>query len=141
MRKALFSSLLISLFLFIQCTGVKDDCKNAICTDVFVSVGIILQYPDQTPVILDSFKVYWQSKDIYLQNYPSLIENGYYPIVTDLMVSELYNKETNLHFIGYLRDQIIFEREVLVGADCCYVQYLGQESLTHVIEKDISTSE
>jgi len=49
------------------------------------------------------------------------------------MQKELESKKEIMHFTGYLNNEIVCERDVLVGADCCHVNYFGTEPLTQVI--------
>lgn len=120
----------------IQCNKGKG-CEDVLCTEIFISIPLKLEYPDSQPVLLDSSKVFWVSKNHFLeQNLVSWDESrvwGGYIIVDDGMRKELENKQEVMHFTGYLNDEIVCERDVLVGADCCHVNYLGTEPLTQVI--------
>lgn len=51
-----------------------------------------------------------------------------------MMRKELVNKEEIFTFTGYLDGEIIHQQDLLIGADCCHVQYLGSEPLIHIIE-------
>jgi hypothetical protein len=102
-----------------------------------VHILLKLEYPNGQPVLLDSSKVFWVSQNRFLeQNIVSWSEArawGHYTIVNDGMRKELQNKEEVMRFTGYLNGEIVCERDVLVGADCCHVHYLGTEPLTQVI--------
>ena len=39
-----------------------------------------------------------------------------------------------MHFTGYLNNKIVCERDVLVGADCCHVDYFGTAPLKQIIQ-------
>ena len=115
-----------------------NDCKGLVCDKSFVSVSLNLKYPDGQPVLLDSSKVFWVSQNRYMEKYSfSRIYEanpwGNYLIVSDLMREELRNLKEQMRFTGYLNDEIVCERDVLVGADCCHVVYYGTEPLTVVI--------
>ena len=125
------------MFTLIQCDKTKS-CEDAICTDVYMAIPLKLQYPDAQPVLLDSSNVFWVSENRYLEQNPVLWNEGRvfgsYLIVNDGMKGELFNKKELMHFTGYLKGKIVCERDVLVGADCCHVDYLGTEPLTQTIQ-------
>ena len=118
------------LVAVMQCNKAKN-CENVQCTEEYRSIMLHIQYPDGHPVSLDSNKVFWVSENRYLikQNY-----NSSYIIVDDGMKKELQNKKEVMRFIGYMEDKIVCERDVLVGADCCHVDYYGTEPLTQTIQ-------
>jgi hypothetical protein len=128
--------LLAVTLTFIQCGG-ETGCEDAMCESIFIGIGVQLEYPDGQPVFLDSSTVFWKSKNIFLDqsagfgNEPRM--RGSYTIVTDLMRKDLEGKQEIMHFTGYLNGEIVLERDVLVGANCCNVEYLGTEPLLHVI--------
>ena len=116
---------------------ISIQCKK-VCTYDYRTVTINLQHPDGQPVLLDSNKVFWKSKNCFLfveQNGMWNLIRGYgsYIIVDDGMKKELENKKEIMQFIGYLNGEIICERDVLVGADRCHIAYLGKEPLNQVI--------
>jgi len=119
------------MLIFTQCN------KDAICTMEFVGISVNLKYPDGQPVLLDSNKVFWVSKNSYLEQKSStwnmLNAYGSYPIADDGMQRELENKKEIIRFTGYLNGKIVCERDVLVGADRCHIKYLGTEPLTQII--------
>jgi len=129
--------LVAILFTLIQCDKGKN-CENVPCTEVYMAIPLKLQYPDGQPVLLDSSKVFWVSENRYLeQDAVSWSEGrvwGSYLIVNDGMKKELLNKKEVMHFTGYLNGKIVCERDVLVGADCCHIDYLGTESLIQTIQ-------
>ncbi len=127
-----------AILFFTQCDNNKEDCKDTLCTEEFRAIGINLMYPDETPVILDNYTVFWKSEKKLLTK-PASWDNGalhgYYMIVNDNMILKLRHKEEVFQFTGFLNSKEIFTCEVLVGADCCHVQHLGSEPLTYIIEK------
>jgi hypothetical protein len=137
--------MLATLFLY-GCNDMKEErrgCEGVNCTAIYKSISLLLNYPDGQPVLLDSAKVFWVSENRYLEQSPlneSINMRGYYPVVDDGMRRELQNKQEIMHFTGYLNGVIICERDVLVGADCCHVTYLGYEPLNQVID-DVSNEE
>jgi hypothetical protein len=112
--------------------GKGKGCEDVPCEKVF---KLHLKNPEGQPVILDSCKVLWVNENRFLEHYfPDDVRlMGIYIIVDDGMQKELLNKNEVMHFTGYLNNKIVCERDVLVGADCCHVNYLGEEPLTQVI--------
>ena len=129
------------MIMFSSCE--KDDNEGqgspeVVCTEIYQHISIKLKYPNGQPVLLDSSKVFWVSENRYLEISPSQWSDarvyGSYRIVNDDMREELQNKMETMHFTGYKNNKIIYERDVLVGADCCHVMYLGTEQLEVTIE-------
>ena len=120
--------ILVSVTLiFIQCN------KNVICTTEYASVALNLKYPDGQPVLLDSGKVLRINNNQILSSWSGVSASGLCLIVDDGMQKELENRKETMRFTGYLNGEIVCERDVLVGADCCHVNYLGTEPLMQVI--------
>jgi hypothetical protein len=113
-------------------------CENIECTEIFMDISLKLQHPNGRPVLLDNSKVFWVSENRYLeQDSVSWNEGrklGSYLIVDDGMKQELLNKKEVMRFTGYLNGKIVCEQDILVGANCCHVIYLGTESLTQAIQ-------
>ena len=138
------------ILVFSQCDQLKGDednverwedsvegCEDVLCLEVFMSISLKLKYADGQPVLLDSSKVFWVNKDRYLQQ-DSVSWNesrvyGNYVIVNDRMKKELKDRQEIMQFTGYLNGEIVCERDVLVGADCCHVICFETEPMTHVI--------
>ena len=131
--------LMAGMLTLTQCDGNKesDGDEPVICTEVFMTIGLTLKYPDGQAVLLDSCKVFWKSENRFLEQDKTFWNEarvyGNYTIVNDMMQEELKNKREIMKFTGYLNDEIIHEQEVLVGADRCHVKYLGTESLNQII--------
>ena len=125
--------LAVAIFTFTQCSERQENgCEGVVCTLELRSILLNLKYPDGQPVLLDEYKVFWRSENRFLEQD---ISRGYgtYSIVDDNMRVELMNKQEIMHFTGYLNGEIVHEQDVLVGADCCHVNYLGTESLIQTI--------
>jgi hypothetical protein len=120
------------VIISVQCHTIKE-YEGVMCTEIYMHIPLKLEYSDGQPVLLDSSKVFWVSKNRYLEQ-DSVHWNearvwGNYCIVDDKMRKELYNKKEVMRFTGYLDGKIICEHDVLVGADHCHVNYLGVEPL------------
>jgi len=121
----IMSFLAAVMFITFQCDNM--------CTKQYVIINIILQNRDGQPVILDSCQLLWVSKNQKLVTREP-IWPGHYVIVDDMMQQELENKRETIHFTGYLNDEIVYETDVLVGADNCHVKYLGKDPIIRVID-------
>ena len=119
-------------------TPEEPEEPEVFCTSQYEHIGLMLKYPDGQPVLLDSSTVFWESENRFLaQNKTRWNEArvyGNYTIVNDDMQRELKDREEIMHFVGYLNGKIVHERDILVGADVCHVNYLGTEPLTQIID-------
>ena len=133
MKKNIFTLVsIVTLLSLTQCN------KEKACTYDFRLITISLTYDDGQPVFLDSCTVFWKNENRYLRtasfSRDELINSkGYYSIVDDNMQEELEGREEIMHFTGFLNNEIICEKDVLVGADHCHIKYLGTEPLTQTI--------
>ena len=140
---AILCNLCVLFFMVSGCGKLSNsfddnECKDMLCTEIYMSIPLKLGYSDDQPVLLDSSKIFWVNKNRYLEqnlvSWNEAREWGSYLIVSDGMRKELQNKEEVMHFTGYLNGKIVCERDVLVGADCCHVTYYGTGSLTQIIQ-------
>jgi len=139
---AILCLVMVGLFFAVGCKkdnkSERAKCEDSPCTDVWMTISLKLQYPDDQPVLLDSSKVFWVSKNRYLEQDPVSWNEGRiwgaYLIVNDNMQEELMDKKEIMRFTAYLNGKIVCKRDVLVGADCCHVDYLGTEPLTQIIQ-------
>jgi hypothetical protein len=138
--KYFFISVPIFMAIMLTSTQCENTCDDEIvnCTKEFAFVSLQLKDPDGQPVLLDSTRVFWVSQNRYLEQnsywWNSARQWGNYIIVDDNMQRELQGRQETMRFTGYLNDEIVYERNILVGADLCHVKYLGTEPLTAVVE-------
>ncbi|HOZ30404.1 MAG TPA: hypothetical protein PLL66_05760 [Bacteroidales bacterium] len=131
----------VAVIMFASCEKENDEGQGAqevFCTADFQYILLKIKYPDGRPYQFDSSKVFWVSENRYLERYSSYriegrVRRGYI-IVDDIMQEELLNKQEVMHFTGYKNNKVVYERDVLVGADCCHIMYLGTEPLEQIIE-------
>lgn len=107
--------------------------KETTCTYDLRSVTLTLQYPDGQAVLLDSGNVLQISTNQIVSSWSGASASNNYTIVNDNKQEELEGKQETMRFTGFLNGEIVCQRDVLVGADRCHVQYLGKESLVQVI--------
>lgn len=130
-----------TLIPFLGCE--KNDsgkCKpNQNCTEEFRTIIVTVKYSDETPVELDSIKVFdtWSGVEITSINTNNLIseiENGDYILFDDTHLSTYRTLEIKVTFKGYKDGVLLTENVFEVGADCCHV-YAISENLTITIDK------
>ena len=125
--------LMAMVLSLLKCSGNRND--YFVCTGFYNVIRLTLKYPDGQPVLLDSSKVFWISRNRYLEQnldyWTRLL--GYYSIVTDNMRRELRGRREMMRFTGYLDGKIVHKQYVLVGAGYCHVEYLGTEPLTQIV--------
>jgi hypothetical protein len=152
MKKKSFLKILAIASLVLAMTGCKTSkrCEEAMCTDIYMSIGTAVTFTDGQPVWLDSCRVFWGSRDI--TTYSCFDENcsswqdaiiygyGHYTVVNDNLQAELEGRTEKMHFVGYLNGQS-YEQDVLVGANCCHVDYRGTEPLEAIVIDDAITQE
>ena len=133
--------LVFSVPLLILSCAYNDDtrsaCSDAICTDEFRHINILIKHTDGDPVSLNSFKVteLENNRDLTLsltdEGWAAVIRTGSYPIFNDGYVREYQNKEFKIEFSGFIDNQKVVDQIYIVGANCCHV-YL-QEGPTQLI--------
>ena len=127
------------MLILTQCGGDSEtECCE--CDLLGVLISLQLKYDDGPLVLLDSSTIFWVSQNRFLEQDSALWNLaahtwGIYYIVDDGMRKKLENKEEIMRFTGYLNGKIVCERDVLVGADRCHVQYLGTDSLIQIIQR------
>ncbi len=135
--KKIFFAFMITLISF-SCNDDADR-EGYACTEQYESIGVQLQYPDGTPVPLDSFKVFWGDRDIThkytAEEFAMAQKAGTYSLVNDTYQEELEGLSVNVHFLAYKDGHIRVNEEYLVGADECHVIYLDHKPLLYTIHK------
>jgi hypothetical protein len=132
MKKIGFFLLIVSICFSCKKT---DEQEGVMCTDEFLGVGIKVQYPDGSPVALDSFKVVWGERNItHIPDFEMSQQSGRYPIVDDMMQNELEGLSVFVTAYGYLDGKEVFKEDFLVGADECHIAYTDEKPLIVTIE-------
>lgn len=123
--KYLLRMLLVVAFVFMGCGSDKEsaDCTEAICTTVFIHIGVDLFYENGDPVFLDSYEVREiESGKIRDINWDKKFNT--YAIASDFDREEFYGKKIKLQFIGKIDGQEVVREDYTVTADCCHVKML-----------------
>ncbi len=117
--------LLLPIFIFaFGCDESKNqaDCpEDLMCTEEFRMITVkILQ--DNEPVSLDYFKTINMDSGVIhdFQNLP-LLDDGVYPVLTDLKFGEVEKNGTNYRFEGSIQDAVVVDQVFKIGHDCCHI--------------------
>lgn len=127
--------------LQIQCTDNDAnppdiDCSGIACTEVFITLNVVVQDGDGVKVPLDDFQVLDRNTgdDITGSYSDAALEmfrlNGSYPLYNDMFVSGRENMKRTLLFAGFINGEEVVKGIYVVEADCCHVSLLtGDEVL------------
>jgi hypothetical protein len=116
-----------------QATSPVECPADVICTQMFAVVSVTLKYPDNRPVLLDSYQIIQPSTGadktpaISAQEKEMYRNMGVYPITTDAYQKELVNQKQEVTFIGIKEGKEIISRKFTLGADCCHVKLIAGE--------------
>jgi hypothetical protein len=125
MKKIIFFLLIASICF--SCVKLGDQ-KEVMCTDEFSVIDVTVQYPDGSPVALDSIKVLWGERDItHIIDFEMNRQFGRYPIVDDALQDELEGISVSITAYGYLDGKEVFKEDYLVGADECHIAYTNNK--------------
>ena len=124
--------------LLLQCSDADDklrhDCKDAFCTEEFVSLSVYIFDKDNNPVPLDSYTVFSFENDkfitpVYTQDQLDLmVAYNAYTIFSDLYVREYENQTTRIRFAGQINGKEVVASNFIVGADCCHVSLISGDT-------------
>lgn len=134
--KTIINSILLVIFssLFMLSCDDSNNDKEVMCTEQFEFIPVKVQYADETPVALDSYKVMWEGRDITEKELYSK-EPGAYIILSDYMKDDLWRKNTEITVFGYLNGNEVFSETYKVGADDCHILYEDTKPLIITIER------
>ncbi|MCH2034201.1 MAG: hypothetical protein MK202_11890 [Tenacibaculum sp.] len=124
--------LLVTALSFSSCTDNNDPnakCEDLFCTEEFRTILISIKDQNQTPVIIDSFKVIDLSNDnditipVSASGLQLYQQNGQYPLVNDMSFEQ--NVKTQIQFFGYKDNQEIINEKYTVSTDCCHISLVS----------------
>lgn len=119
--------------------NTRSECSDAICTEQFRNINILIKHTDGDPVSLKSFKVtdLENNKDLTLsltdEGWAAVRRTGSYPIFNDGYVHEYWNKESRIEFLGFIDNQVVVDQIYTVAANCCHV-YLKEGPMELIID-------
>ncbi len=105
------------------------------CTDIFMGYVLKVQYEDESPVVLDSYKVFWDNKDITPKSTLGVLSKGNYLFVNDDLTSELNGLSEEITFVGFKDGKEIARDNFLFGADKCHIHYLEERPLLIIVNE------
>ncbi len=104
---------------------VNAECRETVCTAIFVRINVTVSDQTQNPVALDSFTVInvANGNDMTITLSPSELtsarENGLYPLTQDGILD--LNQIRQIQFTGFIAGQAVVQGDYTVSTDCCHV--------------------
>ena len=124
MKRMFYFFLLTS---FMGCFDNKDDCGDALCTEVYKTIVIYVKDSNGNTVSLDAFEVYdinsgkYITREITQADFEIMRKEGIYPLFGDEHVLKYQNTKASVNFKGFIDGNEILNSIFVVGADCCHV--------------------
>jgi hypothetical protein len=122
MRKfSIAIAVLLSAFLFITTScNRKTNCSGAICTEIFVSVSVLVTNSADEAVMLDEVYTVRDKTGERIDVAQGMGE-GYYAVLTDNYRSQIRNSTETFTFIGIKDGQQVVNEKYSISADCCHI--------------------
>ncbi|MGI9550413.1 MAG: hypothetical protein ACR2MT_04370 [Aurantibacter sp.] len=123
--------ILLIIPLLINCLDNAGDgnCNGVACTEIFSYLTVKVVDSQSQPVALDSYKVVLTANGSDIT--PDFIDNdilsgepGTYIVFSDNYADEYQNKTTVIRFTGFIDTEEVVSSEFTVGADCCHVMMI-----------------
>lgn len=137
MQNVLKILVCLPLLMLMLCDSRStNDCNGIACTLQFAYLTVKVVNQESKPVALTSYKVILTESgtDITPENlYDDLIANrdeGIYVVFSDEYADEYQNKSTAIRFTGFIDSEEVVSSELTVGADCCHVKMISDNTLT-----------
>lgn len=134
--------VLITLILMIAAHACDDaddkqtsTCEGILCTEEFRSLYITVVDENSDPVALDAFEIFSVSSDEDItpaysaEDLEGFQMAGTYPLINDAYLEQYKNRLIDLRFSGFIGNELVAERIITTGFDCCHV-YLEDGDLT-----------
>ena len=121
---------IVALILFLTTCddNTQQDCRDIMCTQIFVNYNLSITDPSNNPYPLDSIQVSeLLSGDNLTIDYSDLdLENmqktGLYPLYSDIHVKKHQSINLDIVFKGFVGQTVVVNQVYNVGADCCHVR-------------------
>lgn len=129
-------SVLLIFPLLLNCVdyrgGSDGNCDGLACTEIFSYLTVKVVDSQAQPVTLDSYKVILiaDDRDITPDDVDNDIfgEQGTYIVFSDNYADEYQNKTTTIRFTGFIDTEQVVSSEFTVGADCCHVKMITENT-------------
>lgn len=106
----------------------KEDCRQAICTEIFAMVNIAVQDVNNKPLILsEHYTVNVQTNDTLRFNNGNAWPEGNYTVADDSYTSKMHNKRYDFRFIGISNNKVVVNEVYTISADCCHINKVSGE--------------
>lgn len=133
MKNLLLSFVLVTIgmtTMSTSCEKQKNNCENAICTEVFMTVATQVVDKDGIPVILDEVYTMRTNLDERIEIDQHMGE-GSYIVLDDNYRLKLQNNSGEFTFVGKKDGKIVVEEPFTISADCCHIEKkTGKEVIT-----------
>lgn len=131
LSKVITIVLFLSSVTFISCDvdEEEDECRDALCTNVFITINVSIIDQNQAPVALDRFEVInvQNQSDVTIpissSQFLLVQQNGLYPLINDNGIGR--NQELNLQFKGFINGVEVINENYIVAANCCHVNLVS----------------
>lgn len=109
-----------------------ENCDVVACTEIFSYLTVKVVDSRSQPVTLDNYKVILTGdyRDITPDDVDNDIfgEKGSYIVFSDSYADEYQNKTTTIRFTGFIDSVQVVSSEFIVGADCCHVKMITENT-------------
>ncbi|GGG54006.1 hypothetical protein [Bizionia arctica] len=111
--------------------SIVDECEEAVCPHVVITIDVYIIDENQDPVALDSYEVIDIENGEVLTtpmspaNFEYYQQLGEYPLITGPMVN---GQEKDLLFKGFINDIEVISSSYKVGRDCCFVNLISGDT-------------
>ncbi|MDG2281283.1 MAG: hypothetical protein P8L42_11710 [Flavicella sp.] len=119
--------LLLTTILTTACSDSKtedinSDCNliDIVCTEEFRTITLEIVDSQDTPVILDNFKITREDTGEIIELDQNHSQN-FYPIINDNYQNKIVHKEIILKFSGSINNIEVVSTSFVVSADCCHI--------------------
>ncbi len=128
MRK--LSLVLLAIPLLSTKCNKKNDCADAICTQMFAAVTVTVTDKDGNNIDLQDYYTINTTTGDTLRHNNSTWPEGAYTVLDDGYVSKMYNKTLQFRFVGIKDNAVIADENYTISADCCHIsKKSGKETI------------
>lgn len=136
--KQLILAAIALLIMASTCKRTQEECPpDLICTMIFKSIHVQLQYESGSPVILTKASLSAPHLSAPLNPLEEPLSEGHYMLVNDGHMNILsHQKSKEFLFEGWVDDKLVVSQNYLLRHDCCHVELV--EGPTELVLPDPS---
>lgn len=118
----LFTTILTTACSDSKTEDINSDCNliDIVCTEEFRTITLEIVDSQDTPVILDNFKITREDTGEIIELDQNHSQN-FYPIINDNYQNKIVHKEIILKFSGSINNIEVVSTSFVVSADCCHI--------------------